>query len=468
VLVSDSPSILVGLRRRLGLPVTVDRTVVGSLRWRNVMAAQLMGTRTLVEQVEYVAVGRRVEVDLRAPGPRARVVVRDLREVFAWDGGDYGATVRRAAVRIASLVHTIAGLGPEAARLSLSGGGDSRICLAAALLSPVARESARFTCVDTLPQHARDAEVVRALSAEFGFPLGPRQPDESRQAQLWRHPDATGLWFLDNALAYYPVRIQAFGLRARGRFAITGVGSELYKGNYGLRTIARIVDSIAASAPEVAADVDEVCTGWLAHSGVQRDTPLSAEWHYLCMRNAIHGGRSVPASKLGIRPIQQRTLVGLSKLPQLQRPPGMTGPGSISEDLLAALGPALSARPFDRPEKDHDASWVRERLAVLGGPVVPAEVAPYRVLGDPALVADGPVAALGRLLPPVGEEGPLTRERVQRVLAEASAIVAASDLGGVLRSVLDEADEVLADRSLPVGHARGSVGRVLSVAQALR
>ena len=181
-LLSDSPVLLLRLRRQLGLPCTLDRTVVGSLRWPNAMSAQLMSTRTIVREITYVAVGQRVDVDLTNPHAEATVVTRSLREVFPWDGEPYGETIRRAASRIASVVHTVATLGPESARLSLSGGKDSRICLAAALLSPVARDTARFSCTNTHALHQRDAEVVQQLSDAFDFPLGSRIPAIPRAA----------------------------------------------------------------------------------------------------------------------------------------------------------------------------------------------------------------------------------------------------------------------------------------------
>lgn len=467
-LLSDSPVLLLRLRRRLGLPCTADPTVVGSLRWPNAMSAQLMSTRTIVREITYVAVGQRVDLDLNDPGAEAQVVTRSLREVFPWTGEPYGETIRRAAARIASLVHTVAGLGPESARLALSGGKDSRICLAAALLSPVARDSARFSCTNTHALHARDAEVVQQLSEEFGFPLGTRTPAIPRAQEIWRVRDPMGLWSLDSALAYFPVKIQAYGLRAKGKFTIAGFGSELYKGNYGLRSVRTIAASIATRTPDIARDVDQTCSDYLSASGIDPADPLSAEWHYLGMRNALHGGRFVPASKFGIRPLQQRGLVGLSKLTPAQYPAGMTGPKSITEDLMVTLGPALAASPFDRPAKDRDPEWVAERLHVIGGALSSDELVTYAVHGDPDEVRDGPVAALTALAPDDHEPGAITRERVQARFEVAAAAVGASDFATDWAQIVEAARVELADPAVPVGQARGMAGRVLSLGELLR
>ena len=468
VLVSDSAALLLRLRRRLGLPCTPDATVIGAMRWPNAMSAQLMSTRTPVQEITYVAVGQRVEVDLTDPCARAEVVTRPMREVFAWDGQSYGDTIRHGASRIASIIHTVATLGPEAARLSLSGGKDSRICLAAALLSPVGRDSARFTCTNTLPQHQRDAEVVQQLSETFGFPLGSRFPAVPRSAEIWRVRDPMGLWSLDSALTYYPVKLQAYGLRAKGQFAIAGFGSELYKGNYGLRSVKTIADSIATRFPGMAEDFDATCSDYLTHVGIDPADPLSAEWHYLGMRNALHGGRFVPVSKLGIRPLQQRSLVGLSKLAAQDRPAEMSGPKDITEDLMATMGPALAAHPFDRPAKDRDPEWVTERLRVIGGALTSDDLSTYAVHGDPETVQDGPVPALSALGADGQEPGAITRERVQARFEVAAAAVGDSDFATDWAQIVDDARLELADPAVPVGQARGMAGRVLSLGELLR
>jgi hypothetical protein len=467
-LMSDSPYVLLRLRRRLGLPATTDPDVAGSLRWGNAMSAQLMSTRTLVKEIDYVAVGQRVRIPLDADGATAEIRTRPLREVFAWDGRPYGETIRQAASRIASVIHTIASMGPQAARLSLSGGKDSRICLAAALLSPAARTGGRFSCTNTLPQHRRDFHVVQALSEEFGFSVGSAADPVARARDVWRVPDPVALWYQDQALAYFPVKIQSYGLRSKTGFAIAGYGPELYRGNYGLRSVRQIVESIARTSRDIASDVQTVCGGYLEAVGIDPAEPFSAEWHYLGMRNALHGGRFVPVTKLGIRPLQQRSLVGLSKLPPAERPVGMSGPEGVGEDLMAVMSPALATRPFDLPAKDRTAEWVTARLKLLGGPLSQAELSSYTVLGSLTDVADGPLPALALLDEVDRPHGPLSRERVKELLAEASVIVEESPYGPTWRTLVTEAEAELSDPAIPVGQPRGMVGRVLSLAEALR
>lgn len=467
-IVSDSPMALLQLRRRLGLKVTVDGTVGDSLRWKNSMSAQLMSFRTLVREIEYVSVGSRLQMDLNSPDARLSTVDRDYRSLFSVPSEGYGEIMRGAAVNVASTIQTIASFGPGSTRFSLSGGKDSRICLAAALLSPTARENSLFTCTNTSPAHARDAEVVDSLASRFDFTLGLSGRPPEFGYRTWRLRDVLGTWYSDCALMYYPVRMQAFGLKDKGKFTITGIGSELYKGNYGLRPLSAIVESLRTRAPDAAPAVDAVCTEYLARHGLEPEDHLSAEWHYLGMRNAIHGGRATPITKFSIRPLYQQALVGLSKVDPAEQKEGMLGPAWITEDLLVLLGPELASHPFDLEKKNRTTEWVDERLQLLGGPISPDELEHYRVHGDAGDVPVGPVSALAVLSDVGHEHGPLTRETVEGQARAAAQVIAQSPWAEKWKSLLAEVSEQLEDRRIPVGHASGMVGRLLSLGEALR
>lgn len=467
-LISDSPYVLMRLRRTLGLPVTVDDVVASSLLWRNSMSGQLLGSRTLAREISYVPVGGRIRLDLASERAVASRSGHLVPELFAPATHDYALELRRAAHRIASLVHTIAASGPEHARLALSGGKDSRILLAAALLSPQARATARFSCTNTAEQHRRDFEVVSDLSREFGFPLGPRRPDDDRTAELRRVANPLALWFSDSAMTYFPVKLQAYSLRDKGPFAIAGFGSELYKGNYGLRPVGAIRTNIAKNQPGPAASFREITEGALRDSGIDPQHPLSAEWHYLLLRNALHGGRFAPVTKLGLRPLQQRSLVGLSKLPEEARGAMWSTPRQIPDDLLALLSPSLAVRPFDRPSKDRTADEVIERLRQLGGPLSSSEVVKYQVSGAPSDVHDGPVKTLLNLVDQSRIAGRLSRENIAPYVDDAADIVTSAGISAEWSELAREQQSRIRDRSIPVGHTHGMPGRLLALAEVIR
>lgn len=467
VMVSDSAYTLLHLRRRLGWPVTADTTVAASLVWANSMSAQLLGARTLVREISYVPVSSHLQLSLESPGSVHRTVHTPVRDHFAVSSTDYREEIRSAATRIASVVHSVASMGEEFARLSLSGGKDSRICLAAALLSPVGREQALFTCTNAHEQHRLDHQVVSTLAEEFGFTLGPKKPVTDPAALLRRFPRPMGMWFMDQALSYFPLKLQSYALRTPGPFSIAGFGSELYKGSYGLRTLEAVVTSIARSRPDVARAVEEVAGESLQDAGISTSEHLSAEWHYLLFRNALHGGRFVPATKLGLRPLQQTNLVALSKLAPEQRPELLSDPRDIPEDLLALLSPALASRPFDRAEKNRSAEQVTSRLRALGGPVSWHEVSTYTLHGLAEDVHGGPLRSLENMVSADMPTGRLVRENLVPWVDRAASIIAEDGSLPDWVELAEQARITVRDTTIPLGHARGDLGRVLSVAEVL-
>lgn len=468
LLVSDSAYVLMCLRRRLNLSTSLDTEVAESMLWDNSMSAQLLGPRTLVREIQYVTVCGSVHLDLDRPDDESSVTYRPVREVFGDFSSNYTQELRIAAVRIASLITTVAHMGPEHARLALSGGKDSRICLAAVLLSPSARQLARYSCTNTNAQHQRDFEVVAELSEEFGFSLATPTQTSSSPQRLWRYPNPSALWVSDHAFCYFPFKMQSYALREKGPFAIAGFGSELYKGNYGLRPLSAIIESIARTDPLAAMAVDAISTEALENVGVSRESHLSAEWHYLLLRNALHGSRFVPTTKFGLRPLQQANLVGLSKLPLAERPEGMIGGHQIPDDLLTVLSPALATRPFDRTAKNRTPAQVTERLSELGGPVVPSDLTTYRICGSPQAVSGGPLSSLMRLLDTDRFHGALSRAGVAKMVTDAAGIVEDAEVSEAWFHRARLAPAEILDESIPVGHARGSLGRLVSLAEVLR
>lgn len=468
LLASDSAYVLMQLRRRLNLPVTLDRTVTEAVLWPNAMAAQLLGSRTLVREISYVTVGGHIRLDLRIPNSRASVSYTDVHTQFSPEGDAYRHELRTAAVRIASAVHTVATSGPEHARLALSGGKDSRICLAAVLLSSQVKHGAVFSCTNTQPQHQRDYEVVQALAKEFGFDLGSRLPPDHRTRQIRRFPQPFTLWLTDQSLCYYPFKVQSYALAAPGPFSIAGLGSELYKGNYELQTLPQVISSLAARMPRVARAVDEIATDALLAAGVQPGEPQSVEWHYLLLRNALHGGRFVPATKLGLRPLQQSNLVGLAKLAGTARFPELEHPSQISDDLLALLNPSLAARPFDKPGKNVAPSDIIDRLRHLGGPISSTEITQYRMLGSVSAVRGGPLPSLARLVPESGPAGRLARSELIPMVDAAVAQISESALPAEISAAAHNAARTIRDAAVAVSHSRGDVGRILAIAEVIR
>ncbi|TYT27134.1 hypothetical protein FZO89_13180 [Luteimonas viscosa] len=455
--VSDSMYILANLRRALGLRCSLhERSVIGR-SWGNAMAGQMLGEDTLVEEIKFAPVGTSLVVSF-SPEIRLAVKRRSVLETFAPESDNYTETVRLSAQRIASSIQTFSGLSGDVARLAVSGGMDSRVCLAAALLSEAGRGQAAFNCMNTSSSHAKDYQVVSSLSGKFGFPLGLRTPPASVPRPGRRVPEL-GLWFLANAGLYDFMYVMPAINTGEGAVSIGGHGAELHKGNYGWRTIRTIANAIPDRL--VSDAFLSQCESGIAAMGVRPDDAFGSEWHYLGFRNAIHSGRFVTGTMAGFRPLMTRSLVALSRSSLNEWIAPKKGGQSLISDLLICLSPALASEPFDDEKKNLAASVVAERSSYLGGGLMPDEIVEYRVFGSLAGIVSGCPDVFAALVAERHGANDLDRPVLLRLVQENYG-----RLSGRVREVygptLAEATTKLAADKLSVSQMRASIGKLLS------
>lgn len=199
--ISDSFYILARIRSHLGLPNTPNEEAILARSWSNTMAGQFLSNETQIDQIEYAPLGTTIKVkndevlniEVNAASPNDVNLSLELE--------NYEDEIRGSMQRITSVIETLAQISINSVRIALSGGLDSRVVLAAALASPAARNLAIFNCANNLEKQNVDFEVVCALSAEFDFPLGLRDPSifKSVKDQL---DNPGNLWVLANAGLY--------------------------------------------------------------------------------------------------------------------------------------------------------------------------------------------------------------------------------------------------------------------------
>jgi len=457
VAMSDSAYMLAELRRELGLRRDLNENAAIARSWLNAMAGQMLSQDTLVEQIKFLHVGRGLEISLDNR-LKVEVVSRNCYEDFSVEGAGYVQGVRLAGQRMASLMKTLSGISPNVARLSISGGMDSRVCLAAALCSEVGKEQAVFSCTNTNQGHARDYMIVESLSKKFGFPLGLRGDGANDKGMFQRVKDDLGLWFLSNAGIYDYMKFNSVVRIRGGAFSITGHGAEIVKGNYGWRPIRVIADKIKER--EVSAAFKAQCQAGLVAMGIDGDDKYGSEWHYLGFRNAVHSGRFVPSTMTGFRPIMNRDLVALGRSSANEWPTPAKNGQSLISDLLVYLSPELAAHPFDNPHKNLSESVVADRLKYLGV-LHSDELDDYRVLGGFDDVVSGFPRVFQRLLAARGLDHPAKREVVSELI-ERNWRRLDGAVRDVYTSTYNEATSKVADEGLALSQMRGSVGKILA------
>jgi hypothetical protein len=402
------------------------------------MASQLLGTSTLINGISFCPPCSKIRINTTKPVAHIEKVLAP--DLFLTNTSDYRDSILTGAHRLASVIATLPEIPNTNTTLSLSGGMDSRVCLAAAL----AHSNHHSLFIQTNKNRQDDYVVARELGRQFNFDFkGPPREETVAKEQV---PS----WFLSNAGLYDPLSISCVTSK-NICFRIDGGGAEVYKGNYGWRPLSAIkpaaVGHVSAirpaierykaaikpknwgprsmisagtmlnsftrlmgSSPKVEADISEAAyreaSEGLRAVGIAAENPWATEWHYLCFRNAIHFGRTTTSSLLGISPLLQRDLVGLSRSSLNAYPAPKEGAPSIVTDLLIALNPELAMMPFDDPKKNMTSAYVLERSKFLGRVT---NIEPYSIVGDPYAVNSGTPQIFLKLIATRGFKGNLTK-----------------------------------------------------------
>lgn len=439
---SDSVLVLTALRRQLGLPNRANIDASLSRAWVHGLSSQLLGTGTLIDGISYAPPGSRIHVDIFGTQPILRVERGLAEELFLTDVTDYKYTLVESAQRVASVISALAQLPDTSTTISLSGGTDSRVCLAGAL-SHANRDKLFFV---TNSSHPHDYPAVKGLSDRCGFDF--RHPPKQKTMVREMVPG----WFLSCAGIYDP--LQSVGpIRAAINFMIGGHGAEVYKGNFGWRPLsaitpakvghvsairkskfmtkvsiwARVRDILSSGLgacrfsgfPKVAADISEAAykeaSQGLGAVGIDPEDRWATEWHYLFYRNAIHAGRSSMRSLLGVSPLLQRELVGLSRSSLNAYPAPKKNAPSIVTDMLIALNPELALMPFDNLLKNMDSAYIEERSGFLGRVT---DIKPYIVVGHPCAVNSGVPKFFLKLAADRGFQGAFTQDTIRKLVRQ--------------------------------------------------
>ncbi|GEK79694.1 hypothetical protein [Agrococcus baldri] len=362
--VSDSYLTLIAMRRSLGLPCTPDEETIRGRMWLNSMSLQQLGRETYCREIRYATPGTELRIGLSS----GSVEERPLNLVDYYTGGfdSHADAVTVAASRMVRTFKTYAETG-GLTTLGLSGGTDSRVCLAAAL----AADMDESLHVATRNNGSADYPIAVSLSERFGFPLNKQDPrvrgtvEKIDDAASWA---GTSIGLYD--ALYTP---PGFSRRELPVFSVGGQGAEISKGNFGWRPVTDIGMPTEGMDQSLRA---------LKVIGADPDDRWGSEWHYLAFRNAIHGGRATLSSEYVARPAAQIPLIGLSRSALNDLPAPRKGAPSIVLDMLIKLSPELASLPFDDQRKNASAEYIAARLDRVGGPLDYAALSPYAIAGS--------------------------------------------------------------------------------------
>ncbi|WP_309133842.1 hypothetical protein [Cellulomonas sp.] len=400
VAVSDSLLVLADLRRHLGESVTAGAEALVARAVYSGLAAQQISPDTYVREIAFVPAGQGVAI-ADDGGPRGAVAGPGLASTLTLPPVDYAAAIRTGAARIAKVLAGVAAQPWGSLRLNLSGGYDSRVVLAAALRGRAMDRFAVYSA-NRVPSHRVDYEVATRLAEAFGFPLNVQGVREGRR--VWLSAGPLAVWASSELAIYDRLVPTTAVLISSDELSLTGMGAEVLKGNWGWRSLDRMVQEARIDDARREALLGQVRRG---ADAIGADTAWadSGELHYAAFRNGLHGASEVAMSLAQLRPFQQ---LGLARIAHARaaRSSGdvfvgredatfLAGYPAVA-DMLILLSPEAAALPFDTPAKGLSRAVIDERLSALGGELQEVEIEPAHVVGQPSLVPHGPSAvALG-------------------------------------------------------------------------
>jgi len=294
--VSDSFLTLLAVRKAFRLKCTADEETIRGRMWLNSMSYQQLGQETYCKEIKFCTPG--TELRYKFTSGLISDHPCNLSKLYQGEFSTHAEAVQISATRMIRVFKSYAAAGGIVS-LSLSGGTDSRVCLAAALAANIG-DSLHIASKDN---GTADFAVANELSSAFNFPLNRSRPEVQGRV-VSRDPFAT--WAASSMGIYDALYVNPrFRHVSKPVFSVGGQGAEASKGNYGWRPLTKVSMPIEGLRQSKHA---------LETIGISPDDKWGTEWHYLAFRNAIHGGRATQNSEYVARPTAQIPLIGLRSL----------------------------------------------------------------------------------------------------------------------------------------------------------
>lgn len=441
--ISDSYLSLIALRRAFGLPCRPHEETIRGRMWLNSMGLQQLGRETYCAGVRYATPGTRLRFD-HETGLLSETPL-DLVDRYTGVFDTHAEAVTVSAHRMVRTIMTYAAAGGLVA-LGLSGGTDSRLCLAATLAADIGDQ----LHTASTKNRSADYAVASDLGATFGFEVNA--PSGHIQGRLRQNDLAQG-WAASSLGLYDALYMpRAFRERDVPVFSVGGQGAEVSKGNYGWRPLAQIT---------MPPDGLQQSRAGLAAIGVPGGDRWESEWHYLGFRNPLHSGRANLSSDYVARPAAQVPLVGLSRSDVNELPAPGKGAPNVILDAIIKVSPQLALHPFDSESKNVSPEFVAERLHSVGGPLETGRLSPYTIAGSPqpARGVTGSQLDIARKMGFTGDLTPRALLPMAGAMAERFAELVPADV----RQRLGELDPASNVRLPAASREAGAIGTLLAL-----
>lgn len=402
--ISDSVSFLVSLRRSLGIRNNLNTAVVNSRSWLNSISYQQVGPESVVNEIYYTP----PHAALLGGANLKEVFLRPVSygsEYFKGEAIEYESAIVKSAGEIASTLNSIGSVDGLNVSIDLSGGVDSRVCLAAALASPSL--NGRFS-VNSVLRLSDDYKVAKKISSHYGLPLNVGYGSGERIK------DAFLYWFSFNAGIYDPLYCPA-SESLSGKASVGGHGGAVYKGAYKWRSAKSIYRSMKNVDRLVKDSFFLKMQQGLESIGSNCSEAFSSELLHLLYRNPIHSGRFVMGGGASFRPLMNKRLCLLSQNISRSSSFDRKSGNNISRDILIALNSELAAFDFSSPEKNISSGYIKSFSSSLSDNSLKVDVSRYLMDGD-LVKPFGILKGAKKILKKSGFSGSLFSEEIDEIV----------------------------------------------------
>ncbi|NUL48772.1 hypothetical protein F7P69_26745 [Cellulosimicrobium funkei] len=469
---SDSWQLLVRLRTALGLSVALSPEALLTMRIDRAITEHPMDDQTVCTQVRLASVATHVIAPLESDGTGSAYIEQTpYPEAFRDPAGTWSDVVRQSAISMASTMKSFAAQPGITLRLSASGGADSRAVLAAMRRADPGQQVSVISTANRGGTDQRDYEVVHDIARRTGLLIGHNPAAPTPTVVPYPHPFAT---YLIGSLGIHQ-RINIFPGRVggAGHFTLTGHGAGIFKTSYGWRPFWKVARDLRRFDTACGPVAGSLGMGFLKSVGIDPTSPDASEWHFIGIRNSLHGGRFTLTNLLGHPPLMQRELTSLAHLPadaerslpaELRRDPQFNAPRpntTMSAVLLTLLDQELSSIPFDDPAKDIDQETREAILSAAGGPLHDSEIPTARSYGTPTDVVNGVAETFLSLAESWGQGVEFSNEGIRPLVRQGGEIAADLGLAEWYAPLTRQAEHLLTTDT-HLAHQPGVFGRLMT------
>lgn len=403
IVVSNSMLVICAIRKALGIKNTINEEVLIAQAWLNGMASQVMGFDTIFRNIKFAPLNSRLHIDLSGTDPDLSIKYLAASRLFdasRYGSADYRGYLREAARRLVGVSSAVASLDHCEKQLCLSGGLDSRLCLAAfgADLGRLRVQSSK-----SIPEDYRIASIVCA-NRRINFKNARACPHEIMNPAPY--------WFLKNAGVHTQL-VHRSPTSWNGIIECSGRGAETVKCAFKWRSMDELAPIMTSVIPmfedhykafiagqklafsdrlkkllripvknrlrEIGAQAYQQACRALEAIGVDPHAKAASEWHHLYFKNPFHLYGHW-ANLTDLAPLLDPAMTALKYSPLNPWPEAKQGGSSSLTDLLILLAPDLAALPFENPAQNMNTDFISERKKFLGDV---GESEPYAITGHP-------------------------------------------------------------------------------------